>query len=162
MINIWLQWVEGKSLTVYLLNGDNQDKDHSCYSVARVIGVANHVNLSRMFAIIAWLVIPVMKSLDRSLLATAMGASACQNWWWECFYLSMRPEVGAGIVSSMHMARSDSQSPVWYMCAHLRDILWPKVVLCSVTFWCQPRACNFSTFSTCTPSGSPHPYHAFI
>jgi len=39
--------------------------------------------------------------------------------------ISIRPEVGAGIVFSMHMARSDSQSPVWYMCAHLRDILWP-------------------------------------
>ena len=29
-------------------------------------------------------------------------------------------------------------------------ILWPEVVLCSVTFWWWPCACNYSTLCTCT------------
>jgi len=79
-----------------------------------------------MFVVIAWLVILVLKSLDQSLLAAAIGASACQNRWWvllSVHAISIRPEVGAGIVSSMHMARSDSQSPVWYV----RTFAWYSV-----------------------------------
>jgi len=42
-----------------------------------------------LFVIAAWLVVPMLKSLDRSLLTTATGAGTCQNRLWECFHLSM-------------------------------------------------------------------------
>jgi len=42
-------------------------------------------------------------------------------------------------------------------CVLLCDILWPKVVLCSVTFWWQPFTCNCSTFSKCTVPTQAHP-----
>jgi len=42
-----------------------------------------------LFVIVAGLTFPVLKSLDRSLLATVMGASACQTMQLECFHLSL-------------------------------------------------------------------------
>ena len=125
------------------------------YTVAIVIGVTSCQSVNSI-VIFSWLAVPVPKTLDWSLLTTAIVASACQRdgenafialTCSTCWTNVQLAHSYAGLTRKLHLYGA----LVYFLC----DILWLKGVLCSVTSWWQPCACNCSTISKSTRSGSP-------
>ena len=139
--------------TVYLLDGNNKDRDHSWtfYSVARAIEVTTWQTVDAVYLCCLTHGSCVEVTGFQSLLT-------CKSRWLECWHLFMPspPATCAGPTCVQYalyiVARPDSEFV--YMCVHFCDILWLEVQSHSDDM--QTYAFKCSMFCTCTWSGSPH------